>query len=49
MNLKTIISGSLISLFLLTGVESALAGKKHGAAFQTGKAALKRNSATYLV
>jgi hypothetical protein len=44
MNLKTIISGSLVSLFLLTGVESALAGKKHGAAFQTGKAALKRNS-----
>ena len=44
MNLKGIISGAIVSLFLLTGVESALAGKKHGAAFQTGKAALKRNS-----
>ena len=45
MNLKAIISGSLVSLFLLTGVESALAGKKHrGAAFQTGKAVLKKNS-----
>ena len=45
MNLKTIISGSLISLFLLTGVEAAFAGTKHrSAAFQAGKAALKRNS-----
>lgn len=45
MNLKAMISGSIISLFLLTGVESAFAGKKHrSAAFQTGKAVLKRNS-----
>jgi len=45
MNLKTIISGSLISLFLFIGVESAFAGKKHrSAAFQAGKAVLKRNS-----
>ncbi|MBD2152538.1 hypothetical protein H6F44_20800 [Pseudanabaena sp. FACHB-1277] len=42
---KTIISACLISLFLLTGVEAAFAGKKHrSAAFQTGKAVLKRNS-----
>jgi hypothetical protein len=45
MNLKTIISGSLIYLFLLTSVESAFAGKKHRSpAFQTGKAVLKRNT-----
>jgi len=44
MNLKAIISGSLVSLFLLTGVEAAFAGKKHGAVFRTGKAVLKRNS-----
>ena len=45
MNLKFVMSGFLVGLFLLTGVESALAGKKHrSAAFQAGKAALKRNS-----
>ncbi|MFN5854837.1 MAG: hypothetical protein ACK456_02880 [Pseudanabaenaceae cyanobacterium] len=45
MNLKTIISGSLIPLIVLAASESALAGTKHrSAAFQAGRAALKKNS-----